>query len=189
MSGLRAHAGLLLAGVGGAALTWNPADKSTYITLSGGDLTAGNSGGNPSPGGVRGTVGHSNPSTPRQFEINFVGSNTTQHLVGVALAAANIDSYPGSDANGWSYYQTGQKYNAGSGAAYGAGWGISNVIGCVLDGTDLYFFKDGVAQGLAFSGLSGTLFPMWGPGSTGAADYLATLNTSLVYPVGGAVAW
>lgn len=188
MSGLRAHAGLLLqAAAAGGALTWNPSDKSAYVSLSGGNLIVSASGGNPSTGGVRGTVGYSNPGTPRQFEV--VATTSSNQVIGVGRAAAAIDWYPGYDAESWSYYSAAQKYTNSTPTSFGATWTVGDVIGLLLDGTDLYAYKNGTLQGLMFSGLTGVLYPMWGPGSSGAGSYVGTLNSTLAYPVGGAVAW
>ena len=63
--------------------------------------------------------------------------------------------------NGFAYYSNGQKFTNNAGSSYGSSFGASNVIGVALDmdaGT-LTFFRDGVSQGVAFSGLSGTFFP------------------------------
>jgi len=73
-------------------------------------------------------------------------------------------------ANGYGYFSTnGQKYNSGSGVAYGATYSSADTIGVALDldaGT-LTFYKNGVSQGTAFTGLSGTYFPsLQNPGPT-----------------------
>jgi len=68
----------------------------------------------------------------------------------------------GSTAGEWVYVSaSGNKVNNGSGSAYGATYTDNDVIGVALDldaGT-LTFYKNGVSQGTAFSGLpSGTYF-------------------------------
>jgi len=60
-------------------------------------------------------------------------------------------------AGGYAYYSNGQKVNGGSFVNYGAGWTDGDIIGVALDmdaGT-LVFYKNGVSQGTAYTGLSG----------------------------------
>lgn len=78
---------------------------------------------------------------------------------------SNLNSsnkYVGSNAFGYGYYSaTGNKYNNAIGAAYGAAYSDLNVIGVALDmdaGT-LTFYKNNVSQGVAFSGLTGLIYP------------------------------
>ena len=84
-------------------------------------------------------------------------------------------SYPGNRSNGYAYSSNGQKYNNGSGSAYGASWSTANTIGIALDldaGT-VTFYKDGVSQGTAFSSLptDKTWFFAFGSyGNTGGGD-------------------
>ena len=84
--------------------------------------------------------------------------------------------YYSSDA--YVYYSiTGDKRSGGaSGTSYGATFAQGDVIGVALDldaGT-LVFYKNGVSQGTAFTGLSGNFTPLWGSdttGNTGSANF------------------
>jgi len=93
-------------------------------------------------------------------------------MIGVAKDNVLMTTYPGGDANGWSYWgYDGSKYNNASGSAYGDTFGNNDVIGIAFDadaGT-LTFYKNNVSQGTAFTGLtSGPYFPAFGDGfSTG----------------------
>ena len=70
------------------------------------------------------------------------------------------------------YANNGQKYTGGSGASYGASFTKGDIIGVALDldANDIEFFKNGVSQGTAFTGLTGT-YPNYraalGTGGTG----------------------
>lgn len=70
--------------------------------------------------------------------------------------------YPGATATSYGYLNTGDKYPGG--IAYGASYGDNDVIGTALDldaGT-LTFYKNGVSQGVAFTGITGTYVPAIG---------------------------
>lgn len=165
--------------------TWNPDDKGSACTLSDSNLTAT---GVQANGSVRSVFG---ASTGKWYwEITSTG--TRYPVTGVARATATLTSFPGDDANGWSYYGLGaRKFNGPVDASYGTTWSSpSQVIGVALDmdaGT-LGFFKDGVSMGIAFTGLSGTIYAMTG-GDTNAAASVTTANfgaTAFAYtpPVG-----
>jgi hypothetical protein len=136
--------------------TLNPLD-SGYIaigTLSNGNLNYVQSSSGSASG--RGTFGVS--SGKWYWEYTQLGGNSS---VGIVNESANLSTYVGGDANGWSYFVGGQKYTNNASASYGASYTTNDVIGIALDldaGT-LVFYKNGVSQGTAFSSLSGTMFP------------------------------
>lgn len=143
------------------SVTWNPVDTNSNIALSGGDLTLTKSGGGNGYAGSRATMGKS--SGKWYWEVLVVTGNTSPFItIGVANASASLSNYTGADANGWCYYQeTGNKITNGSGTAYGAAYGSTDNVGILLnmDDGELSFRKNNADQGLAFTGLSGTLFP------------------------------
>lgn len=88
-------------------------------------------------------------------------------MVGITpLSSVPVNTWPGQpgpQALGY-YSNNGQKYNNGTGSAYGATWTSADLIGIALDmdaGT-LTFYKNGTSQGVAFSSLTGTYFPILG---------------------------
>ena len=69
--------------------------------------------------------------------------------------------YPGSISGSYGYYYDGQKYTGGAGSAYGASYTTGDIIGISFDADagSLTFYKNGVSQGVAFSGIAaGTWF-------------------------------
>ena len=102
-------------------------------------------------------------------------STTGANLCLSGLARDNVTltvthSYIGMDANGWGYYGNGWTYhNAVANSSYGATYGNNDVIGVAFDadaGT-LVFYKNGVSQGTAYTGLtSGPYFPAFGDGGS-----------------------
>lgn len=87
-------------------------------------------------------------------------------IVRAGLAAAS----PFWQSNvGYAYYAaTGEKFNNGAGAAYGAAVAVNDVVGVAFDATagTLTFYKNNVSQGVAFTGLTqADFFPAIGNGS------------------------
>ena len=136
-------------------VTLNPADKSASITLSGGNLTASCASG--ASGGVRATA--SLASGKRYWEVT-IGGAAAGIIAGVSTAAEGLATL-GNAATGWGYRQDAVKINSGTASFYGAGLATGDVIGIALDldSKTIEFFKNGVSQGVAFTNLSGTVFP------------------------------
>jgi hypothetical protein len=158
--------------------TWNPLDQvSTTVTngnlqavLAAGDTPA-----------IRATIGVS--SGKYYWEVLYsAGTNNAPHI-GVADALAAISTTKGTGANSWNYYGVnGNKWNNGSGSAYGASYTTGDVIGVALDmdaGT-LTFYKNNTSQGTAFTGLTGkTLTANLGNGTGGGTQtFIANFGQS-----------
>lgn len=99
------------------------------------------------------------------------------------LFANGFDSY--------AYSTTGNKIsNGGVSAAYGSTWGtIGDIIGCAFDadaGT-LTFYKNGVSQGVAFTGITGSYAPaIYSLDTTGVSSlYVNFGQRAFSYPVSG----
>ena len=154
-------------GVGGTVrgnyCTWNPLDNGG-ITLANGNIDASRTTG--SWTGLRAGFGVSQGKWYWEFTTTSNVDSVNGPMLGLMTSRASISNYPGSDANGYGYLAlSGDKFNSGASSAYGAGWGNGNVIGIAFDadaGT-LTFYKNGVSQGTAFTGLtSGPYFPALG---------------------------
>ena len=169
--------------------TWNPAAKASFITLSGGDLTA-----SVSSSGVFGQVRATNgrSSGHHYFEVTIGTLSGSSQRVGLSKTSESVNDDLASSADGWCYQSSiGYKGNSGSIVAYGASWAAGDVIGVEYDNGDLIFYKNGASQGTAFSGISGTVYPAWAAGPS--ASHAATLNvgaTAFAYSLpSGASAW
>ena len=191
-------------GVGGSVrgnyCTMNPLDTS-LTTLSNGNLDAVSTGG---VGGIsKGTFALS--SGKWYWEVTNNNGNTS---IGIALVSvAPTISYLGIGQT-WSYYTVnGNIYTNGTSYSYGATYGAGDVIGIALDldNDTLTFYKNGVSQGVAATGLTGTYTPACGndqatvsytfnfgqrpfvyqtPGTNRpAATFLALCDTNLGAPV------
>jgi len=148
-------------GLGGEVIgnyaTFNPALPafSGIITLSNGALDA-----------TTGTGGTTGQSTYATFAVNSgkwyweatfgqSGSSAFEAHIGWATAATDNSNLA------YAYLRGGQKVTLGTLASYGASYVANDVIGVALDmdaGT-MTFYKNGVSQGTAFTGLTGTLIP------------------------------
>jgi hypothetical protein len=94
--------------------------------------------------------------------------------IGIA-SYRNPGNWLGASSLDYAYATNGLKYNAGGGSAYGATWTTGDTIGIAFDadaGT-LVFYKNGVSQGTAFSGLTNSpYFFGWGGNSaTGTFNF------------------
>ena len=87
-------------------------------------------------------------------------ASTTNGAVGIS----NDISETGATFNGIRAYlaSDGNKYAGTSASSYGASWTLNDVMGIALDmdSGSLTFYKNGVSQGVAFTGLTGTWFPL-----------------------------
>jgi hypothetical protein len=85
-------------GGGGTGTTWNSADKSGDITLSGSDLIATRATGTASYVGVRSVSSKSSGKYYFEIEVTYVGSGGNEGF-GVANGTASLTNYPGGDLN------------------------------------------------------------------------------------------
>lgn len=149
-------------------VTWNPSDKSTYISLSTGNLIAQKTyGGSSTWDGVRATVGKS--SGKHYFEVlHDMAAADNNVFIGVMLATPSMaGNFPGKTSTDFGMYSyNGDKYTNSTLTAYGSGLSDLSVIGVCVDlnngasnGT-IEFIVNGVSLGVAFTTLSpGTYFP------------------------------
>jgi hypothetical protein len=170
---------------------WNSADKDPAITLSDTDHKATTSTGSRS---VRGVTGHG-PTVKRYFELRVpVPAVTNGSLFGIGRAAAALTTYPGGNADSWGFFlATGAKVTNNAQTAYAAAYTTpaALVFGVLLDNGVLSFYVDGNDLGEAFSGITGTVYPMWAMAAAGSHEAIInTGDTPFAYPApAGAVAW
>lgn len=154
-------------------VTWNPADKSSHITLSSGNLIATRDNSAGAYYGVRATRGIL-AADNGYFEVYCTSNIGPFTQLGVASASASLTASVGAPIDGWSYYaDTGEKITNSTVSAYGAPYSAGSVvIGVAFKNGKLWFAKDNVWQnsgdpaagtGEAFSGITGTLYPMLTP--------------------------
>ncbi len=130
-------ASLLLLGAGDAGATvaafgtLNPADKAVAITLSNGNLTA-THGAFVSWGTAKSTTSHSSGKYYWEWTVtNLAIASFTG--AGFSNAAATVENYEGSSANGISIVTDGSVYQSGSGTATIASSTTGDIIGLAID--------------------------------------------------------
>jgi len=158
--------------------TWNPSDKSANITLSNGNLTATWTSW-ATYNEARTTIGKS--SGKWYWESKHSDTTSSWWIDGVWDSSASLSWYVGIDSNGWwirFYATTWDKVHSNSFSAYGlnsANVANSTVYWFALDmdnGT-LEVYKDNVSQGVAWTWISWTIYPM-----TSIWDNLASVTTN-----------
>ena len=149
--------------------TWNPLDKGSGVTLSGGNLIT-------TGGASNGSVRSVDSVTSGIFYWEeSVDNASNAQLCGVANALAGYNSLT-SETHAWVFYPVnGNKYIAGSGSSYGSACTTGDVIGFLLNmgaGTlELFKITAGVStsMGVMATGLVGPLFAISGGDSNGVA--------------------
>ena len=155
--------------------TLNPlvVSKVSPITYSNGnqDVSFGSS----LTGWTESTIGVS--SGKWYAEIKVTSASGVDRIIGIATPNTNNQS--GYTADSYGYYGNGQKINNNSLSAYGASYTTGDVIGIALDldaGT-LVYYKNGVSQGTAFTGISGTyLISVSDSSNAGTCSYNANFG-------------
>lgn len=102
-------------------------------------------------------------------------------MPGIVKSTSSMAGFPGDAADTRGYFGVnGQKYVSGSGTAYGATFGDTDVIGIELNAGTLTYYKKVagvmVSQGVAFTGLSGTYYLAWAPASGAAGTRASDVN-------------
>ena len=107
------------------------------------------------------------------FEARLSGSGSDKGMIGISVNEHSINTYFGNGAEAYGYNMTtGGKYSEGAGnVAYGSTAVSGDIIGVHISGGSLTFYKNGVSQGVAYSGLTGYMTPSF-------AQYLGYIWTA-----------
>ena len=134
--------------------TWNPlAISASNPTLSNGNLSF--TGGGSDPNKCLATTAMSSGKFYAEFTVISGSINP-----GLATQDINLGSgFLGDNAYGWTYGSNGKKYHndaVATGAAYGDSYTAGDAIGVAFDADNgiLTFYKNGVSQGAAYTGLT-----------------------------------
>ena len=142
--------------------TWNPSDVTTQVTASNGNLDLYSNNNN---GGAGATI---NVSSGKWYWEVTVGDGSV--ITGIWDGSKSVTDFPGTIQKSYGYFDAnGQLWNNNASSAYGDTFTAGDVIGTALDldaGT-LTFYKNGVSQGVAATGLTGSWKPALRPGNSG----------------------
>jgi hypothetical protein len=114
------------------------------------------------------------------WEITGLTNTSSNNLrIGIAPQGYTVGTgTPGDLTGSYAYAANATKGSGGSYSSYGASYTDNNVIGVAFDadaGT-LAFYKDGVSQGTAYTGISGTFFALTGSGSSATMTLCANFG-------------
>jgi hypothetical protein len=150
--------------VRGNYCTFNPLKRgSTYANLSNGNLTIAGTTGGAGQQSVQANIAMSSGKWYAEATITTIGAESS---VGIAKDTQDTGLIVGNGAFSYGYYLNGLKYNNNSGTSYGASYTSGDVIGVAFDADagNLVFYKNGVSQGTAFTGLTNGPYVFEGQG-------------------------
>lgn len=120
-----------------------------------------------------------------EFEVVNIGATCALGIMDMASLNSS-STYFESQAAGYVYQSNGSKTNNGSSTAYGNTYTTGDKITIILDATgttfSLSFAKNGVSQGVAYSGLTGYFIPCVELG--GGSSTSIRVSSTLTYPLG-----
>jgi hypothetical protein len=174
----------------GVAVTWDPLNKYSGITLSNSNLTATLIILGPNDVQARGTTTRSAGYFESVFSSLDVSSGSSSS-VGLMNASAPFDHYIGSgNHTGIAYFRNGNVMFGGIGIATVALYGVGDVIGVELTATpSVKFYKNGTLVYTATSFPSGSLYPGVSLSRVGDAETTNFGATSMSYLPAGATSW
>ncbi len=161
--------------------------NTSHITLSGNNLIATQDGAG-FPVSTTSTVGISTGIASVNTTVTAIGSAVN---VGIALVALSDGVTLGDNSNSYGYLNTGEIRFNGTSTAYGAAFTTGDVIGTSFDATahTLTFYKNGVSQGIAATGIAGGTwyFPAnLGTSAKVVSDFITGVITGCGFtPTGG----
>jgi len=149
----------------------NSLDKHAGIAVTQGGLYAALSTNIAGTGAVRGSIPVSSGKWYWELTVGTIPAGRPYMSVGIApvsgLNVSAINTFGFGSANeSYAYLSSnGNKMTGGVASAYGTAWPTTGVIIGVamdMDAGTLEFFRNGVSQGVAFTGISGTVAPAVG---------------------------
>lgn len=149
----------------------NQLDKHAGIAVSQGGLYAALSTNIAGTGAVKGSISVSYGKWFWELTTGTIPSGRPYMSVGIApsqgINVSTINTFGfGSTNESYAYLSaSGNKMTGGVSSAYGAAWPTTGVVIGValdLDNGTLEFFRNGVSQGVAFTGISGSFAPAIG---------------------------
>lgn len=146
--------------------TWNPLDKGTDISLSGGNLTATNAAGSFET--VRATISKSVGKW--YWEVTQTTVNGDFGRAGVCSSTTPLNNYAGASATGWDIGVSGVAIHNGATTTTGVTYAAGDKIGVAWDAGagNLWFAKNNVwvlsgnpstGSNPLYTSVTGTLFP------------------------------
>jgi PKD repeat protein len=169
-------------------MSWDPLKKGSHVSLSVGDTVADVNGDQDCVLGALG-LDCSTMTGKKCFEITL-GANANGPIFGVAQSGQDYNETLAWDVYGWAWCAMNSptaKFHSGNQGAYGTSLSFVGAVVYVMVTVDFdagtISFRYGTASGpptadygVAFSGLSGVIYPAFGVGYTGSDHDYGTLN-------------
>lgn len=157
--------------------TRNPSDKNANISLSWWNLTA--TATTTAWKSARWTIGKSSWKWYREVTVWATG---TDFMVWVGNWSATLANHVWFDANWWCYYSNSgisAKYHSNVSLWYGAQywWWVIISVYLDMDAGTVWFYRNWVDKWIAYTWLSGTIYPMVSPYADWAS-YTANFGAS-----------
>ena len=135
----------------------NPLAAASAYTVSGGNLNYSGTASTTASYYCRSTMAI--PSGKFYFE--FVASSLSANALTVGIQDITLSATTGlsnQSTGAYGYFVDGSKETVAGLAAYGASWGVGDVIGVAFDSSagSLTFYKNNTSQGVAFTGITGS---------------------------------
>lgn len=137
---------------------------------------------------VRNTLSHSTGKWYAEFSIDagvVPDVNVNNAFVGLQNSSASLSMFPGSDTNGWGYYNRSQYYhNYGSGTGFDR-WGTGDVVMLMYDadaGT-MKWGRNGNWAANTVTGVAADLYLALGTAEAGIVVTLRTKVDDFDYPI------
>jgi len=129
-------------------------------------------------GCAAGTIGVSSGKWYFEAQVTTAISPAYAHGCGFT---STLDGIGNNNVAGQGVYfgdGTKQVYSGGTTTSYGASWTTGDIIGVALDldGGTLTFYKNNTSQGSAYTGLSGTFYPVVSGASSSAGTVVMAVN-------------
>ena len=152
--------------------TMNPLDKNSNVTLTNGNLKMTSSATNV---GCRATIGASSGKWFWEVKIEDLGG---YGLIGIAQPTNWNLNFVGSSTTSYAYGSGGETYTGGSTTSYGTSWTTNDIIGVALDmdNATMVFYKNGISQGTAFTGITTTDFMLPAFSGQSGTDFLVNFG-------------
>jgi Bacterial Ig-like domain len=163
--------------------TWNPSDKSVYLTLSNGNKTMADNSTRTQASLVRGTIRLGGKKYWEVTPYIYNPDGIYFLKMGVASNAATYAQPSDNDAYFWCVKPDGNKANNGSYASFYAGVASGHNIGFYFDSAaaTIGLRVDGVDKGIFYTGITGNIYQAGGFYNAGDSIVINSGQTKFAY--------
>jgi hypothetical protein len=147
----------------------NPLDTAGGLTANSGNLNT------TSTSNLQQIASTFGMSTGKWYYEQTVVARGGSASIGIG-GSPKANSYVGDATDQYGYFAiNGSKYNNSAGVAYGATYTTGDIIGVAYDADagSLTFYKNGTSQGVAFTGITGTMFALVDGRTSGGTSQFA----------------